>query len=84
MTAPVRAAVRREDGADESFLAAERQPRVAVERREQVARRERDLVRALRASGSVRRDRVERLAPRLGAALVRAADRGIIPIERGL
>lgn len=49
--------------------------RARVEAQDAVARRERDLVRALRASGSVGRDRVERLAPRLGAALVRAAAR---------
>lgn len=47
--------------------------RARVEASEALRRRERDLVRALRASGSVGRDRVARLAPRLDAALARVA-----------
>ncbi|MGD9694963.1 MAG: exodeoxyribonuclease VII large subunit [Thermoleophilia bacterium] len=47
--------------------------RAAAER--ETARRAADLVRALRGRGAVAGDRVERLAPRLGAALARRAAR---------
>ena len=47
--------------------------RTSAEARTALGRRERELVRALRAAGSVGADRVERLAPRLAAALGRAA-----------
>lgn len=47
--------------------------RAGLEARAALGRRERELVRALRGAGSVGADRVERLAPRLSAALGRVA-----------